>query len=344
MPKVGVLRLSALGDAVLTIPLIETLIASSRFSEVVWITTRPVVELLGPIKKCRFVVVEKTNSLASFYRNWAILRNENLETLILAQASFSAHLVSILVKTKRKIGFDVRRGKDLHRFFINESIPYRDEHFVEAYLSFAAKLRVPPKADLSYWSSAFKHIDLDFGKKFRFVRKFLVLVNPCPSKCERRWTLEGYRLLIKTLLECNCSPVIIGGNDAEEQSFNLKVAEGLGSRVPNLTGSLNLKNWVSLLKEADLVIAPDTGVIHLANALGTPVIGLYAVANPLLTGPFKNLQNSVNKYPEAVKMFESVKPRDFHHRVHDKRAMQLIKFEDVWNKVSSILGNLSQND
>ena len=62
MPKVGVLRLSALGDAVLTIPLIETLVASSRFSEVVWITTQPVVELLGPIEKCRFVVVEKTNS------------------------------------------------------------------------------------------------------------------------------------------------------------------------------------------------------------------------------------------------------------------------------------------
>jgi heptosyltransferase I len=344
MPKVGVLRLSALGDAVLTIPLIETLVASSRFSEVVWITTQQVVELLGPIEKCRFVVVEKTNSLASFYRNWKILRNEDLESLILAQASFSAHLVSIMVKAKRKIGFDRRRGKDLHRFFINESIPYRDEHFVEAYLSFANKLKIPPKADLGYWSSAFKHIDLDFAKKFRATNQFLVLINPCPSKHERRWTQEGYRLLIKTLIEHSCTPVIIGGNNVEEQSFNLKVAEGLGSRVTNLTGSLNLKNWASLLKEADLVIAPDTGAIHLANALGTPVIGLYAVANPLLTGPFKNLQDSVNKYPKAVKKFESEKPRDFHHRVHDNRAMKLIEFEDVWTKVSNILGNLPKND
>ena len=154
----------------------------------------------------------------------------------------------------------------------------------------------------------------------------------------------GIELLIKTLIEHNCTPVIIGGNNAEEQSFNLKVAEGLGSRVTNLTGSLNLKNWASLLKEADLVIAPDTGAIHLANALGTPVIGLYAVANPLLTGPFKNLQDSVNKYPKAVKKFESAEPRDFHHRVHDNRAMKLIEFEDVWNKVSSILGNLTKND
>ena len=197
MPKVGVLRLSALGDAVLTIPLIETLVASSRFSEVVWITTQPVVELLGPIEKCRFVVVEKTNSLASFYRNWKILRNENLESLILAQASFSAHLVSILIKAKRKIGFDQRRGKDLHRFFINESIPYRDEHFVEAYLSFANKLKIPPMADPGYWSSAFKHIDLDFAKKFRATNQFLVLINPCPSKHERRWTQDGYRAAYK---------------------------------------------------------------------------------------------------------------------------------------------------
>ena len=55
------------------------------------------------------------------------------------------------------------------------------------------------------------------------------------------------------------APLVIGGNDVEEQSFNLKVAEGFGSRVTNLTGSLNLKNWASLLKEVDLVIAPDTG-------------------------------------------------------------------------------------
>ena len=88
------------------------------------------------------------------------------------------------------------------------------------------------------------------------------------------------------------------------------------------------------------MIAPDTGAIHLANALGTPVVGLYAVANPLLTGPFKNLQNSVNKYPEAVKKFESAEPKDFHHRVHDNRAMQLIEFDEVWGQVSSIVGNL----
>ena len=68
------------------------------------------------------------------------------------------------------------------------------------------------------------------------------------------------------------------------------------------------KNWASLLKEADLVIAPDTGAIHLANALGTSVVGLYAVANPLLTGPFKNLQNSVTNTPK-LKKFESAKLR-----------------------------------
>jgi len=74
------------------------------------------------------------------------------------------------------------------------------------------------------------------------------------------------------------------------------------------------------------------------------VVGLYAVANPKLTGPFKNLQNSVNKYPEAVKKFETEEPRDFHHRVHDIRAMQLIVFDEVWDQVSSILGNLPKND
>lgn len=341
MSKIGVIRLSALGDAVLVIPLIEKLIASSHFSEVVWITTQPVIELVGPLQNCRYVVVEKPNCFSSFYRNWKTLKNENFDNLIVAQASFSAHLVSIGVKAGQKIGFDSRRGKDLHRFFIDEAIPYRDEHFVEAYLSFAKTVGIVGNHKSKFWSFAFRHLDNEFGKKFQSSNRLLVVINPHSSKLERRWTMEGYRYLIKALLDSNCRVVITGGNDPEEILLNKKTSEVFENQVTDLTGSLNLQQWSSLLKAADLVVAPDTGAIHLANALGTAVVGLYAVANPLLTGPFEKLENSVNKYPEAVKKFESSPPRDFHHRVHNSGAMKLIEFEDVWDKVSKILNSIS---
>ena len=122
-----------------------------------------------------------------------------------------------------------------------------------------------------------------------------------------------------------------------EKKLNLEIAYSFGSGIKNLTGELSLAEWASMLREVDLLIAPDTGAVHLAHALSTKVVGLYAVANPMLTGPLNGLENCVNRYPQAVSKFSSKVDEDYHHRVHDERAMGLIGFDEVWEKVSKIL-------
>lgn len=341
---IGVIRLSALGDAVLLVPLIEKIVESELYSEVVWITTQPVIDLIGPLKNCRFVVVEKPRGVRSFFRTLKVLRKQKFEKLIVAQASFSAHLLSIMIEAKCKIGFDKRRGKDLHHWFIDKAIPYRDEHFVDAYLSFADFVGVKQELNKRMWHSAFKHLDLGFAKKYRSEGSPLIVVNPHASKIERRWTNVGYKKLIESFIKRNCSVVLVGSDNPVEVSLNQEIAECFGARIDNLTASLSLKKWASLLSEADLLVAPDTGAIHTANALNTPTIGLYAVANPKLTGAYGRLENSIDKYPEAVAKFGNLKPIDFHVRVHDKRAMELIEFDDVWQKASQIIDTLVIND
>jgi heptosyltransferase I len=199
-------------------------------------------------------------------------------------------------------------------------------------------------ASKPHWGSAFGHLSSKWAKSLRTNGKRLVALHPHASKLERRWSNEGYIRVTKSLLKENCDILILGGDSVQEKKLNLEIANSFGPEVKNLTGELSLLQWASLLREVDLLIAPDTGAVHVAHALSTKVVGLYAVANPMLTGPFNGLQDSVNKYPEAVKKFENVEPRDFHHRVHDIRAMQLIVFDEVWDQVSSIIGNLSKND
>jgi len=341
-PSVAVLRLSALGDAVLAVPLINQLLSSGKFHKVSWITTQSVVDLIGPIPGCSYIVVDKVKSLKTLFLNWLKLKKFTFDILIVAQASFSAHSISFFTKAKKKIGFDRRRGKDLHHLFIDEAINYKDEHFVEAYMNLGELAGAP--AIQPDWGNAFGHLSSRWAKSLRANEKRLVALHPHASKLERRWSNEGYVRVTKSLLKENCDILILGGDSEMEKKLNLEIANSVGPEVLNLTGELSLVQWVSLLREVDLLIAPDTGAVHLAHALSTKVVGLYAVANPKLTGPFKNLQNSVNKYPEAVKKFETVEPRDFHHRVHDIRAMQLIVFDEVWDQVSSILGNLPKND
>ena len=58
-----------------------------------------------------------------------------------------------------------------------------------------------------------------------------------------------------------------------------------------------------MLSLADVLIAPDTGAVHIARAMGTPVVGLYAVASPKLTGPYRQMEYCVDRYPQAVKKY-----------------------------------------
>lgn len=334
---VGVLRLSALGDAVLILPMLNSLIRSDKFVSVSWITTQDVVDLVGPIQGCQVIVVEKIKSFASALRNWKKLRKIKFDKLILAQASFSAHAISLLLRANLKVGFDNRRGKDLHRLFVNRQIPYANEHFVDAYFSLAREIGLERNSNEPDYSLAFRHLDKAWAKTFRSSDVPLVAIHPHPSKIERRWTKDGYRSLITHLLESGIKVLILGGHDPLEEKLNEELLHGFSADVINLTSKLSLLQWASILAEVDLLIVPDTGALHLANALRTKVVGLFAVANPELTGPHQNLKFCVNKYPEACKKFSKTEPVDFHHRVHESSAMEMIEFSEVHDKVQKAL-------
>jgi len=58
-----------------------------------------------------------------------------------------------------------------------------------------------------------------------------------------------------------------------------------------------------MLDRADIVVAPDTGPAHIASAMGTDVLGLYAASNPLRSGPYNSLPWCVNRYDQALQTF-----------------------------------------
>ena len=132
---------------------------------------------------------------------------------------------------------------------------------------------------------------------------------------------------------------LFGGEGDEERSFNAELASYFPGEITDLTGKTSLPQWSALISQISLVVAPDTGSVHLARALGVPVVGLYAVANPSLTGPYLNQDYCVNKYNEAVEKYTSAsKARDYHDRVHHPDAMSLIKADEVIGKIEQALG------
>jgi heptosyltransferase I len=105
----------------------------------------------------------------------------------------------------------------------------------------------------------------------------------------------------------------------------------------NLNGKTSLKQLAALLSQADVLLAPDTGAVHIATALGTPVIGLYAVATPGLTGPYQHQQYCVDRYPDALSRFLGAGQHAWNTRVHHPDAMSLITVDEVMQQFKRVL-------
>ena len=91
--------------------------------------------------------------------------------------------------------------------------------------------------------------------------------------------------------------------------------------------------------QADLVISPDSGPLHMTGAVGSPVIGLMAASNPKRSGSYQFPELTVNKYPEACRQFlnKSVDQVKWGSKTEFPGAMDLITVDEVMEKVIKVL-------
>ena len=117
-------------------------------------------------------------------------------------------------------------------------------------------------------------------------RPYLVMnVNASPLAVERRWSGDNFVRLGRALLEAYNVDIVLTGSESESGYVGV-VERGFDNmRVHNLCGELSLRGLASLLREAACLISNDSGPIHLASALDTPVVGFYGPETPLRYGP-----------------------------------------------------------
>jgi heptosyltransferase I len=120
-----------------------------------------------------------------------------------------------------------------------------------------------------------------------------------------------------------------------EREYGEALATGGAAGIENLIGRTSLKELAALISAADLVICPDSGPAHMATAMGTRVIGLYATSNPDRTGPYLSRDLTVNRYPEAARKYlrREVDQLRWGQRVRHPDAMELITIGDVKGKI-----------
>src|SRR3990167_5479208 len=335
---IAVLRLSALGDVTLMVPMVRAIQRHFQGVEMTWIIGRHVYGLLEGLSGVNFIVIDKPRSLKDYWRLRQQLRPYQFDVLLAAQASLRTNLIYPWIKAPIKIGFDACRSRDGHGWFINKRIHFQPEHLLEGFMRFATTLGVTDTTvvwdlplEQSHWAWAKQQLSVRSGR--------WIAVNPMASKLERQWLLDRYATVVQKAVEqWKVNIVFTGGEAVDEQQFIRAIIAKSRVDCLNLAGKTSMKQLAALLCAVDVLVSPDTGPVHIATAMGTPVVGLYAVAPPQLSGPYRSSALVINKYPDAVRDILHCDPDTiaWGTRVHDYRAMQLITVEEVLEKLAFV--------
>jgi heptosyltransferase I len=339
--SICIVRLSALGDVLMLVPLVRTLQAHFPQATITWIISRPAYDLVEGMDGVEFIVINKPNNVADYWRFYQHMRHRRFDVLLAAQASFRANLLYALIRAPRKIGYDTLRAKDGHAWFINESISPGKEHTLEGFLKFAESAiscsplplvgAVPRVRATLRWDLPISSEDHAWARnQLPKTSGLLIAVNPAASKPERSWSVERYIEVIQhAQSHWNACIILTGGPGAYDKALGDRIAQAVP--VTNLIGRTKPKQLLALLSEVDLVLCPDTGPSHMATAVNTPVIALHAVTSADVSGPYTFRHLAVDCYPQAVITVLNKTPETnvWGTHAHGEHTMELVSVAAV---------------
>ena len=145
-PKsICIVRLSALGDVLMLVPLIRTLQAYLPNTALTWVISRPAYDFVEGMDGVEFIVINKPNNVFDYWQFKKQMRSRHFDVLLAVQACFRANFLYPLIRASRKIGYDPVRAKDRHGWFIHEFIKPGHDHTLDGFLKFADALGVEQK-------------------------------------------------------------------------------------------------------------------------------------------------------------------------------------------------------
>lgn len=335
------IRLSAIGDCCHTLPVVRTLQAHWPETRITWIIGRTEHGLMQGVDGVEFITFDKRHRLGSMREIRRQLARRRFPVLLHMHASMRANLISLLVSADLRLGFDRHRARDFQWLFTNRKLPAAREHVMDGLFSFAEALGIRDR--LLRWDIPVSAEDEARAAAWCGSSGPVCVISPCSSqrfRNYRNWRAENYAAVARHLIAQRGAKVVItGGNTQLEHEYGQAIAAATGKGVENLVGQTTLKQLLAVLARADVVICPDSGPAHMATAVGTPVVGLYATSNRHRTGPYLSQALVVDKYPQAVAR-ELGRPLDelrWGQRVRRPDAMDLIDTAEVLEMVDAVL-------
>jgi len=333
-----VVRLSAIGDTCHALAVVRRLQDNWPDARITWIIGKVEASLMSEIEDVDFIIFDKSRGRHAYDDVRQQLADKHFDVALCMHASMRVNLLCRSIPAGIRLGFDRARARDFQWLFTDQRIAAAErEHALEAMMSFATAIGAESRT--LRWDLPLPDKARAFAMSVIDEVRPLVVISPCSSQRSRNfrnWSVANYEAVVQHLQQKHaCKVVLTGGKTELELEYARALVAAAEPEPADLVGSTSLPELAALIELADLVICPDSGPAHIATALGTPVIGLYATSNPERTGPFLSRELTVDRYPDAARKYlgKEVGQLRWGQRVRHPDAMNLITIDDVNDKI-----------
>jgi lipopolysaccharide heptosyltransferase I len=302
MQRLLIIKLSSLGDIVHALPAASALRRHFSQLHITWavevqhaalVRDHPAVDQVVTFPPFAWSVIDRP-WLAGLQRSLATLRSRPYDIALDLQGLMKSSFIAMASGAKLRIGVAPQReGASL----VSRPVPLPHDglHAVDRYLAAAEFLGASP-APADFGLRADDDVAAVLAKRLQ--RKGvapdarLIVINPSTSRPEKTWPAAHWAQVIDAL-SIDGTVVLVGTESERLQQRDLMQ---LTHRLPvDLTGETKLVDLIALLQRSALHLAADTGSLHIAAALGRPVVGIYGPTDPTHLGPYGQLDLALYK-------------------------------------------------
>jgi len=363
-----IVKLSATGDVIHTLPALAALRRLYPDAEITWVVEEAAADLLAGHPDLNQVIVSRRKTWLNELREGRIvkplreiraflreLRSRRYDLVIDFHGLLKSAVIVALSGGKRKLGYDsLQEGSGL---FYSEKIPEDlGKHAVDRYLDFtrhlaagredgSASLVAPPEFTIAIGEKEQRHVaalldehgdslmgekkvcDAETGEERKRENRF-VAVSPVAFWETKLWEDGKFAELCDRIHQELGFGVILTGSEAGPLD---RIRSQMKTGSVNFGGRTSLRELACLFRQAALVVTTDSGPMHLAAAVGTPVVALFGPTDPARTGPYGPGHRVIRRDLPCMPCFRK--------RCEAPRCMTEISVDEVFTAMKEILGN-----
>lgn len=310
--RILIIGLNWIGDAVMSMPAVQACRAENPTAHITMLV-KPYLKPLWAMHPA----IDDIQCLEGMGDTISRIRALKFDKAFILPNSFRSAFIPFAAGIPRRPGL---RGQ-LRSLMLTEIIPLAGGHQSNEYFLIMA----PGSVGLVRELPRLNVPEVDF----QGLENYAVLMPGAARGASKMWPLEYFEELALRIINATDLHVVFAGGAGDAPACD-ELAEKLGARTSSLAGKTDLKEWASLLKQSRIAVANDSGGMHLAAAVGVPVVGIYGITDPDKTGPlaqrFRVIQNS------------GIKARDISRDSElAKQALASIPPEQVFDAVQQLL-------